>query len=162
VFVAQSTARQHGEPDAHPTTWELDPASGRWAAKNALSGQSSFGTDLATRLPIGHDALFYDPASHRTTFVESTFGTAPAVWQWDGSVWTRAIPTGVNYGIAFDAAAAFDPASSSVWVFGGRRVDSSGFRHDSTSDLWRLDLRALRWSLTPVSVTPQPRSGAAM
>jgi hypothetical protein len=139
-------------------TWEYDGVA--WTLVLASSGPSA---------RHGH-ALVHDPGRARTVLFGGFTSTSLAngvylgdTWTYDGSTWTLVAATGPaprGY-----HAAAFDPPSGRVLVYGGRGNGITGGHGGGTSypvyaDTWALD--GATWTQVAVGTGPAARHSLAM
>lgn len=111
----------------------------------------------APGLRTGH-SLTHDPLRNRTILfggrgVATPGGLGVGTWTWDGNTWTLASSAGPSPRVHH--AAAFDPVSGGILLFGG----SSSTGVTPLGDTWRWD--GSTWTRLFVS-GPSPRVGAAM
>jgi hypothetical protein len=100
----------------------------------------------------GGDYAAYDPARQRVVLFQTSYGVAPATWEWspaDGT-WsdrtTSPSPAGIEWLV-------WDPASKGCVAFGGQTLD----------EVWVWDGQAGTWTQrSKGGAWPEPRSGAAM
>lgn len=120
---------------------------------------------LALPDPSFSYTLTYDEATHQLLALGSTHpvnanGTeTEESWTWDGQRWTQVHPLHSPPPLA-DAAAAYDPATRRVIVFGGARVNDSGGTSDIVADTWAWD--GTDWTQLHPAAHPSARASAAM
>jgi hypothetical protein len=112
-----------------------------------------------TPLPTGPVSAFGfnvvdDPAVHGVLFFGGV-GSYDATWLWNGSHWLHANPS-VSPPGRFNAAAAYDPATTAVVLFGGRLEDG-----EVRNDTWAWDGSSWR-ELNDGAGGPPPGEGALM
>ena len=121
---------------------------------------------LALPDPSFSYTLTYDELTHQLLAVGSTHpmnATTPKeveeTWAWDGRGWTRLQPAHSPPPLA-DAAAAYDPASRRVILFGGAAVHDNGAADAVVADTWAWD--GTDWTHLQPATHPSAREGAAM
>jgi len=109
--------------------------------------------------------LTYDDASHRLLAVGASHPVnAPGneteeTWAWDGRAWTQLHPAQSPPSLA-DAAAAYDPASRQVILFGGTTLNDDGGPKTVVGDTWGWD--GTNWTHLHPAASPSARLGAAL
>jgi len=109
--------------------------------------------------------LTYDDARHRLLAVGATRPVnAPGkdteqTWAWDGRAWMRLHPAHSPPPLA-DAAAAYDPASRRVILFGGTTLNDDGSRGAAVASTWAWD--GSTWTHLHPATSPSARLGAAL
>ena len=131
--------------------WELDPTTLTFANRTAAP-------DIPP--PRSLHAMASDPTTGRI-FV---FGGMDLMgqqmgdlWEWDGKTWTQII---TDYGPAARASAAmaYDPARSTILLFGG----SASGQSEKFDDTWELYPTSRKWAQLSPKTNAEPLSGHAM
>jgi len=120
-------------------------------------------------MTLPHPSFSYtltdDEASHQLLAVGSTHPVnAPGkqteeTWAWDGRAWTQLHPAQSPPPLA-DAAAAYDPASRRVILFGGTTLHDDGRPGTVVADTWAWD--GTNWTHLHPAASPSARLGAAL
>ena len=109
--------------------------------------------------------LTYDPASRQLLAVGSALHQEAGgheteeTWAWDGRSWTQLHPAASPPSLA-GAAAAYDPASRRVILFGGTTLADSGQAGAAVAGTWVWD--GHNWTHLHPASSPAARVGAAM
>jgi Galactose oxidase, central domain len=126
-------------------TWTFKPTTGLWTFRNVAKN------------PVPHgdgDAAAYDPVSG-LMFVTSHESSGSDIWSYDvqNDLWTKLSPSGASPPYHIELVAEYDAKRQAIYRLGGE----SG--SDSTSQLWRYDIKANSWTNLNPGGTPPPSLG---
>ncbi len=132
-------------------TWEFDPGTTTWNSPASSTSTAPQGRDWGT--------LTYDTARQVSVLFGGHDWTLPInklddTWLWDGTTWTLTTPA-TSPGKRFGHAAAYDPGTRRVIMFGGA-VDGIGIANDT----WAWD--GTNWQQLAPAQSPPARVFHAM
>ncbi len=145
------------QPEFSGETWRYDTACDRWtmlAPGEAPSARarSASALDTRRRRMIVFGGRYREGSSGAYTLYQD-------VWAFDLAAerWTQLMPTGDAPSARANAAAAYDAASDTVYVFGGN-TSTSGLSFSPRNDVFALDLGANAWRrVTATGTAPTAR-----